>query len=327
VENLDGASVDVLNEADNDTIAVSHPYEASYTGVAAVATTTPSATQKINSLTGLNSGVAHGGSDTLEAMYGQFNSAFVRGAYTETVFGVENNIGIGATAISNVGSMFGIANVISYPAGGTPHVLGPLYGYYFSQSANMPGRVDGPAYGFYTGNITASSFSNWAVYTNKGANRFGDSLTITDGLSSARPRAILDVNSSSGMIIPTGTTVQRPATAYAGMIRYNTDNASAESFNGSVWTNMKSPVIAITAAIDPPFVAAASTATIGVIVPGAAIGNTVTVSFSPTATIPNGYFIAWARVTSANNVQIAFGNMTNAAIDLGFDNYAIKVIQ
>jgi hypothetical protein len=41
---------------------------------------------------------------------------------------------------------------------------------------------------------------------------------------------------SSGVVIPTGSSAQRPDSPNFGMIRYNTDSGLVEFFNGSIWT-------------------------------------------------------------------------------------------
>lgn len=40
---------------------------------------------------------------------------------------------------------------------------------------------------------------------------------------------------SSGVVLPTGSSAQRPDYAKFGMIRYNTDTGFCEFFNGSIW--------------------------------------------------------------------------------------------
>ena len=60
------------------------------------------------------------------------------------------------------------------------------------------------------------------------------------GIGTTSPQAILDVNGSgttSAMIVPRASSANRP-TGIAGMIRYNTDNAALEMFNGTVWSNL-----------------------------------------------------------------------------------------
>lgn len=45
---------------------------------------------------------------------------------------------------------------------------------------------------------------------------------------------------STAIRIPTGTTAQRPSTAYTGQLRYNTDTSRFEFYNGSTWLNVAS---------------------------------------------------------------------------------------
>ena len=54
---------------------------------------------------------------------------------------------------------------------------------------------------------------------------------------------------SSGVVIPTGSSAQRPDIPNFGMIRYNTDIGLVEFFNGTVWNNL-SPGGSITYAVD-----------------------------------------------------------------------------
>ncbi len=96
-------------------------------------------------------------------------------------------------------------------------------------------QLNGNAYGIFLNNINiAAPGRNYAYYSNKGRNRFGDSTLITDQFVTA-PRAILDVNSTSAMIIPSGNTAQRPVTGVAAMLRNNTDILSPEFFDGAAW--------------------------------------------------------------------------------------------
>lgn len=46
------------------------------------------------------------------------------------------------------------------------------------------------------------------------------------------------ISGSSGIVIPTGSTAQRPDAPTFGLIRYNTDTGFCEFFNGSIFQNM-----------------------------------------------------------------------------------------
>ena len=45
---------------------------------------------------------------------------------------------------------------------------------------------------------------------------------------------------STAIRIPTGTTAERPSTAFSGQLRYNTDTSRFEFYNGSSWANVAS---------------------------------------------------------------------------------------
>jgi len=58
------------------------------------------------------------------------------------------------------------------------------------------------------------------------------------GLLTATPNAgsVLDMSSSTeSMVLPSGTTAQRPGSPAAGMFRYNSTNSNFEYYNGSSW--------------------------------------------------------------------------------------------
>jgi hypothetical protein len=252
VTNLNSANLWSVYEVDNDTMAVSNPFTASYYGIATAATVTPQATQKIAEVFGISSAVGSGARDSVSVVYGISNNVALRGkGYHEVVYGINNSVGIRDSTIT-AGFIYGIQNNISYSSPlGTPRISGNVYGYFSSMSTALNGKVDGNAYGIFLGNVNGTgigSVRNWGIYTNKGASRFGDSVLVTDGIT-ARPRSVLDVNATSAMIIPVGTTAQRPVTVYPGMLRYNSDNATPEAYTTTGWVNLKNPVIASTGLI------------------------------------------------------------------------------
>lgn len=326
--NLNSANMYSIYEADNDTIAMNRPYEATYTSLSAQAVVTPGAKQKIGSITGLASSVGFGGQDSIQTVVGHSNSVSANGnGFIFNLTGLNNSTNISAADTANVGSLYGINNSMNYSsAGNKSKVEGNLYGYFLNIRSNFAAKVAfGSAYGVYLRDVTAATQGkNYSIYTSKGYNRFGDSTLITD-LTLIKPRAILDINSNSAMILPVGTTAQRPALAYVGMLRYNSENSTPEAMTSTGWVNLKSPVLSSTVPLDFPVIAPDSTMVMSFGVPSAAMGNVVTVS--PVNAMLPGTFIAYSRVVSPGLVEIAFGNLTAAPLDPPADNYNIRVIQ
>ncbi|MBL0182314.1 MAG: hypothetical protein IPP96_08455 [Chitinophagaceae bacterium] len=64
-----------------------------------------------------------------------------------------------------------------------------------------------------------------------------------------------------------------------------------------------------------------------VIVPLANVATTAAVSVSPSADLPSGIIIAWARVSSSGNIKIRYRNLTGGAIDPAAINYYISAVQ
>ncbi len=325
--NLTSSNIYAVYEIDNDPVAISNPFVASYTGLAAAAFTNPTATQKIIDIIGLNYASGSASQDTVLGMYGIIGNTYTRGnSYTEVMMGNANFLSAGGSNSANVGEMYGNYTSLSYvtPATSTRRILGNVYGHFINVSTALQNKVDGVAYGINITSVRASSANNnFALYTNKGHNHLGDSTVITDG-GAFKARAVLDINTTSSMIIPVGTTAQRPAAPLAGMLRYNSDIASPEAYTPTGWLALK-PSIPVTALLDPPNLASGTTITVTYPVTGAAIGNTVTVA--PVAALPSGYFIAWTRVSVINQVEVAFGNMSGGAIDLPASSFSIKVLQ
>jgi hypothetical protein len=220
----------------------------------------------------------------------------------------------------NVGSMMGIQNTISRAPTATGRITGNAYGY-FGSTALTANSVDGNVYGVFLNSVIGGGpRKNFGYYSNKGLNRLGDSLLVTDG-GSTLPRAVLDVNATSAMIVPTGTTAQRPATGVTGMLRYNTTNQTLEAFSGTQWNG----IIRGTINIDIPNTPSGTGNSVTVTVTNATTGSAVSVS--PSSALPNGIVIAWARVSAVNTVEIRFENNSGAPVNPAAQNFNIRVIQ
>ena len=74
---------------------------------------------------------------------------------------------------------------------------------------------------------------NWS------SSNFIINLTNTSG------NAFLKIDNTSGMVVPQGTTAQRPGAPEVGHTRYNTQLEYLETWNGSNWINAAGEVESI----------------------------------------------------------------------------------
>ena len=59
------------------------------------------------------------------------------------------------------------------------------------------------------------------------------------GINTSNPQVGFEVNTTDSILLPTGTTAQRPATPVLGHVRYNTDTSQFEGFGaGSAWGSL-----------------------------------------------------------------------------------------
>ncbi|MEO0225099.1 MAG: hypothetical protein ABIL76_08435, partial [candidate division WOR-3 bacterium] len=62
--------------------------------------------------------------------------------------------------------------------------------------------------------------------------------SITTGANAETPGITITINNTGSVVVPKGTTTQRPTTPVAGMFRYNTNTNSLEYYNGTSWTTV-----------------------------------------------------------------------------------------
>jgi hypothetical protein len=308
----------IVNEIDN----ASNTFNDFHSGLLIATTVNPKSFQTSSFVQGANISTIHAGQDTVFQLSGMDNLANVNGnGYTDVAQGFNNNVRMSANSRNNVGSMYGMRNTVTRLNTATGNVLGNVYGYFGSLNG-LTGKVNGTMYGIFLNSVTnGTTRRNYGIYTNAGLNRFGDSVLITN-TGATLPRAVVDINATSAMIVPTGTTAARPAAGVTGMVRYNTDNGGTlESFNGTSWNG----VIRNTQNINIPNISANSNLTVSVAVPGATVGSVVYVS--PSVALPSSVVIAWARVSAANTVEISFNNVNAPGVNPPAQNFSIRVIQ
>jgi hypothetical protein len=312
---FNGANVNMVYEVDNTLNSTA------YNALSTSTVMNPKAFQKADLLSGINNTTIHAGNDSVFIVTGINNITRNSGnGKSQQLIGIQNLTRIQNGSGNNTGDMIGIQNALTRIGATAGRVTGNAYGLLQSFSG-LTGNVDGSVYGIFVNSVTgAGPRKNYAYYSNKGLNRLGDSLLVTDG-ASILPRAVLDVNATSAMIVPTGTTAQRPATPVTGMVRYNTTNQTVEAYSGSQWNGIVRATINININNMPP----GTGSTVSVVVTGATTGSAVYIS--PTSALNNGVTIAWSRVSAANTVEVRFENTSGVAVNPLAQNFNIRVIQ
>jgi hypothetical protein len=74
-----------------------------------------------------------------------------------------------------------------------------------------------------------------AFRTNNVLRLYIDSAESRIGIATSKPRSSLDINTTDAMIVPVGTTEQRPPTPVVGMIRYNATTNKLEGYTITGW--------------------------------------------------------------------------------------------
>ena len=137
------------------------------------------------------------------------------------------NVGVGFAALEGSGS--------AYLTGSYNTALGA------SAGQNLTSGSNNVIIGNDTGS-TIATLSNYILLADGSGNR---RMTINSagnvGIGTASPQALLDVYGSgiySAIIVPRATIAQRPTTAVNGMIRYQLDNNTLETYANGAWTGL-----------------------------------------------------------------------------------------
>ncbi len=235
--NSSPSNINSFMEVDNNALP-----DNGFSSIQAVTVANPTANQRIGFLNAGSFTTIHAGNDTAFSVTGITNSATVNGVGAANILtGFTNNTRVSFNAQKNISTLYGIRNSISNLSS-ISRISGNAYGYFGSISATdtlgNKTAYDGNVYGIFLNSINAATpKKNYAFYSNKAYNRFGDSTLVTDGFTT-QPRAIFDINSTGTMILPVGFSTQRPVAALAGMFRYNSNLIAPEYYNGTQWKSL-----------------------------------------------------------------------------------------
>jgi hypothetical protein len=217
-----------------------------------------------------------------------------------------------------------------------------------STNANL---VTAAATNFSTGNavITGgyiSSLSNATVTTANIGNIKIQNVTISS-LSgniiieplSTNPNAVVTINATSALQLPSGTTGQQPIPVYGGAIRWNITTNNLEVYNGTGWQTLLGQIqnqIISPDGVNSVYTLDNSTTAEGIIVsingtlqqPGTAYtvaGNQITFAEIPLLTdIISIRFIASGTVTAENSQEINSGNISLSTSPILIDSFNIN---
>ena len=98
--------------------------------------------------------------------------------------------------------------------------------------------------GRYTGTKGLQNLSTTTGNTEFSANNIGNIVTNADMTFTTQGTGLFDFNTTTGVVVPTGTTAQRPS-AQEGIIRFNTTTGKYEvSLDGSTYTALRTEAAA-----------------------------------------------------------------------------------
>jgi len=135
------------------------------------------------------------------------------------------------TLAGTLGTANGGTNLTTFTSGGAMYAT--------STSALTTGTLPVTAGGTGLATITAGRvlFGNGTSALGNSANLFWDSSNNRLGVNTASPAVTAAFVGTDAMLLPVGTTGQRP-TGATGYLRFNTTTAAFEGYNGSSWTSV-----------------------------------------------------------------------------------------
>jgi hypothetical protein len=191
-----------------------------------------------------------------------------------------------------------------------------------------------------------STLSNAAITTANLGNIKIENITISSLVGNiviqpllTNPNAVVTINSTSALQLPSGTTAQQPAPVYGGAIRWNNTTNNLEVYNGTGWQSLLGQISNQSITPDGSssiFTLDFNTTAEGIIVsingtlqqPGVAYtvaGNQITFAEIPLISdIISIRYIASGTVTAENSQEINSGNITLTTGAVLIDSFNIN---
>lgn len=153
--------------------------------------------------------------------------------------GTPSSINLSNATNMPLSAVTGLGSGVSTALAATPNSTG---GIATIDGSNRLPSVDGSqltnitsanvATGFTAGSITFAGASG--VFSQNNTKLFWDNTNYRVGINTATPAVSIAVSATDAVLLPVGTTAQRP-TGAKGYIRYNDTTSSFEGYNGSAW--------------------------------------------------------------------------------------------
>ena len=162
----------------------------------------------------------------------EFGSTYLVKVYVHTSGNAGSAAGSGDT-LSATGSGNNDEWFFDYQSG-VLHFIGTS----LPNGINFSGKSVYVAGSRYTGDFGVGSATGAFTFTD---NRLQTTSTNEEIIIEPAGTGYVAIDATSGLIVPVGTTAQRP-TGQAGLVRFNSTSSALELYTGSTWSNVRSSV-------------------------------------------------------------------------------------
>lgn len=155
-------------------------------------------------------------------------------------------LGVGDLTQTNVESVFSSANFPTLSALLAGTGASSSAGYAINAGTGGSGGID-----FNVNGSTKAAIAHNGNFSVDSGSLFVEASSNRVGIGTTAPGASLDLGAKTdAVILPNGTTAQRPSPAAAGMIRFNASSGKLEFHNGTTWADLGTDIAGITAGGD-----------------------------------------------------------------------------
>lgn len=166
-----------------------------------------------------------------------YNNTFVGwGAGSKNISGIRNSFFGNGAGYSNTGS----DNIFIGSSAGQENSSGNKNIFIGNMAGLLTNGADNNIFiGYRAGYFETGSNKLYIENSNSATPLIGgDFSTDRVGINTATPGATLEILGTDAVIVPIGTTAERPGTLIAGMIRFNSTTSKFEGYTGTTWVDL-----------------------------------------------------------------------------------------